>query len=67
MAFMEKPSAGKILLDDTVALTAVIEASQNLHSHTEYIIRVQRGVSPENSWQVNKCVLLGKYKQFRLK
>ncbi|KAJ8259881.1 hypothetical protein GJAV_G00174510 [Gymnothorax javanicus] len=52
MAFMEKPSAGKILLDDTVALTAVIEASQNLHSHTEYIIRVQRGVSPENSWQV---------------
>ncbi|XP_036386299.1 PX domain-containing protein kinase-like protein isoform X1 [Megalops cyprinoides] len=52
MAFMEKPSAGKILLDDTVALTAVIEASQSLHSHTEYIIRVQRGVSSENSWQV---------------
>uniref|UniRef100_A0A673AE09 PX domain containing serine/threonine kinase n=1 Tax=Sphaeramia orbicularis TaxID=375764 RepID=A0A673AE09_9TELE len=31
---------------------AVIEASQNLQSHTEYIIRVQRGVSVENSWQV---------------
>lgn len=34
MAFMEKPAAGKVLLDDTVPLTAVIEASQSLHSHT---------------------------------
>uniref|UniRef100_A0A669P098 PX domain containing serine/threonine kinase like n=1 Tax=Phasianus colchicus TaxID=9054 RepID=A0A669P098_PHACC len=51
MAFMEKPPAGKVLLDDTVPLTAQIEASQSLHSHTEYIIRVQRGVSAENSWQ----------------
>ncbi|XP_064422314.1 PX domain-containing protein kinase-like protein [Latimeria chalumnae] len=52
MAFMEKPPVGKVLLDDTVALTAVIEASQSLQSHTEYIIRVQRGVSSESSWQV---------------
>ncbi|XP_061474761.1 PX domain-containing protein kinase-like protein isoform X3 [Rhineura floridana] len=52
MAFMEKPPAGKVLLDDTVLLTAVIEASQSLHSHTEYIIRVQRGISMENSWQI---------------
>ncbi|XP_041945958.1 PX domain-containing protein kinase-like protein isoform X1 [Alosa sapidissima] len=52
MAFMEKPSPGEVLLDDTVTLTAVIEASQNLNSHTEYIIRVQRGVTTENSWQV---------------
>ncbi|XP_037240028.1 PX domain-containing protein kinase-like protein isoform X2 [Falco biarmicus] len=52
MAFMEKPPAGKVLLDDTVPLTAQIEASQSLHSHTEYIIRVQRGVSAENSWQI---------------
>uniref|UniRef100_A0A8C6X2G1 PX domain containing serine/threonine kinase like n=1 Tax=Naja naja TaxID=35670 RepID=A0A8C6X2G1_NAJNA len=52
MAFMEKPPAGKVLLDDTVPLTAVIEASQSLHSHTEYIIRVQRGISMENSWQI---------------
>uniref|UniRef100_A0AAR2IMV6 PX domain-containing protein kinase-like protein n=1 Tax=Pygocentrus nattereri TaxID=42514 RepID=A0AAR2IMV6_PYGNA len=34
MAFMEKPSAGKLLLDDTVPLTAVIETSQSLQSHT---------------------------------
>ncbi|XP_043934736.1 PX domain-containing protein kinase-like protein isoform X4 [Protopterus annectens] len=52
MAFMEKPTAGKILLDDTVPLTACIEASQSQQSHTEYIIRVQRGVSSENSWQI---------------
>lgn len=34
MAFMEKPPAGKVLLDDTVPLTAAIEASQTLQSHT---------------------------------
>ncbi|TSM44112.1 PX domain-containing protein kinase-like protein [Bagarius yarrelli] len=34
MALMEKPAAGKLLLDDTVPLTAVIETSQNLQSHT---------------------------------
>ncbi|XP_045079645.1 PX domain-containing protein kinase-like protein isoform X1 [Coregonus clupeaformis] len=54
MAFLEKQSPGRVLLDDTVALTALIEASQNLNSHTEYIIRVQRGVTTENSWQVIK-------------
>ncbi|XP_020824603.1 PX domain-containing protein kinase-like protein isoform X4 [Phascolarctos cinereus] len=52
MAFMEKPPAGKVLLDDTAPLSAGIEASQSLHSHTEYIIRVQRGISIENSWQI---------------
>ncbi|XP_055503543.1 PX domain-containing protein kinase-like protein isoform X1 [Leucoraja erinacea] len=52
MALMEKRSPGKVLLDDTVPLRCVIEASQNLQSHTEYIIRVQRGVSAENSWQI---------------
>ncbi|XP_057700875.1 PX domain-containing protein kinase-like protein isoform X2 [Corythoichthys intestinalis] len=53
MAFLAKPTPGRLpLLDDTVPLTASIEASQNLQSHTEYIIRVRRGVSSENSWQV---------------
>uniref|UniRef100_A0A3P8NW91 PX domain containing serine/threonine kinase n=1 Tax=Astatotilapia calliptera TaxID=8154 RepID=A0A3P8NW91_ASTCA len=51
MSFLEKPAPGSLLLDDTVPLTAMIEASQNLQSHTEYIIRVQRGVSLDNSWQ----------------
>nr|XP_020466790.1 PX domain-containing protein kinase-like protein isoform X2 [Monopterus albus] len=52
MSFLEKPVPGRLLLYDTDPLTAVIEASQNLQSHTEYIIRVQRGVSSDNSWQV---------------
>ncbi|XP_056303514.1 PX domain-containing protein kinase-like protein isoform X4 [Danio aesculapii] len=56
MAFMEQqqqPLSGrKPPLDDTVPLSAVIEASQSLQSHTEYIIRVQRGVSTDNSWTV---------------
>lgn len=39
MALMDKPAAGKLLLDDTVLLTAVIEASQNLQSHTVRGIR----------------------------
>ncbi|KAM9325795.1 PX domain-containing protein kinase-like protein isoform 3-T3 [Gastrophryne carolinensis] len=34
MAFMEKPPASKLFLDDTVPLSAVIEASQSLQSHT---------------------------------
>ncbi|XP_077428914.1 PX domain-containing protein kinase-like protein isoform X2 [Vanacampus margaritifer] len=52
MSFLAKPTPGRLLMDDTVPLTAAIEASQNIQSHTEYIIRVQRGVSSENSWQV---------------
>ncbi|XP_068598793.1 PX domain-containing protein kinase-like protein [Brachionichthys hirsutus] len=52
MSFRDTPSHGQPLLDDTVPLTAVIETSQNLQSHTEYIIRVQRGVAADNCWQV---------------
>lgn len=43
MAFLEKPSPGRVLLDDTVALTAVIEASQNLQSHT---VSGRPGINP---------------------
>ncbi|XP_017284756.1 PX domain-containing protein kinase-like protein isoform X2 [Kryptolebias marmoratus] len=53
MSFLEKPPVpGRQPPDETVPLTAVIEASQNLQSHTEYIIKVQRGVSSDNTWQV---------------
>uniref|UniRef100_A0A3Q3KRR2 Uncharacterized protein n=1 Tax=Monopterus albus TaxID=43700 RepID=A0A3Q3KRR2_MONAL len=34
MSFLEKPVPGRLLLYDTDPLTAVIEASQNLQSHT---------------------------------
>uniref|UniRef100_A0A3P8NVJ0 PX domain containing serine/threonine kinase n=1 Tax=Astatotilapia calliptera TaxID=8154 RepID=A0A3P8NVJ0_ASTCA len=39
MSFLEKPAPGSLLLDDTVPLTAMIEASQNLQSHTVSVIR----------------------------
>uniref|UniRef100_A0A8D3DAL5 PX domain containing serine/threonine kinase n=1 Tax=Scophthalmus maximus TaxID=52904 RepID=A0A8D3DAL5_SCOMX len=39
MSLREKPAPGRLLLDDTVPLTAVIEASQNLQSHTVSVIR----------------------------
>lgn len=35
---METLSSSKVLLDDTVPLTAVIEASQNVQSHTVSIL-----------------------------
>lgn len=38
MSFVEKPSPGRLLLDDTVPLTAVIETSQNLQSHTVSVL-----------------------------
>uniref|UniRef100_A0A4X2K138 PX domain containing serine/threonine kinase like n=1 Tax=Vombatus ursinus TaxID=29139 RepID=A0A4X2K138_VOMUR len=44
MAFMEKPPAGKVLLDDTAPLSAGIEASQSLHSHT-YVGSLISGLS----------------------
>lgn len=35
MSLLEKsPTPGRLLLDDTLPLTALIEASQNLQSHT---------------------------------
>uniref|UniRef100_A0A667XWD9 PX domain containing serine/threonine kinase n=1 Tax=Myripristis murdjan TaxID=586833 RepID=A0A667XWD9_9TELE len=40
MSFLDKPSPGRLLLDDTVPLSAVIEASQNLQSHTVSVRRV---------------------------
>uniref|UniRef100_I3IV85 PX domain containing serine/threonine kinase n=1 Tax=Oreochromis niloticus TaxID=8128 RepID=I3IV85_ORENI len=39
MSFLEKPAPGSLLLDDTVPLTAMIEASQSLQSHTVSVIR----------------------------
>uniref|UniRef100_A0A8D3C6Q7 PX domain containing serine/threonine kinase n=1 Tax=Scophthalmus maximus TaxID=52904 RepID=A0A8D3C6Q7_SCOMX len=38
MSLREKPAPGRLLLDDTVPLTAVIEASQNLQSHTVSVV-----------------------------
>lgn len=45
MTYMEKPSSSKVLLDDTVPLTAVIEASQNVQSHTVSVYWKETSVS----------------------
>ncbi|XP_070559804.1 PX domain-containing protein kinase-like protein isoform X2 [Ptychodera flava] len=54
MALFEKKKATKLMLDDTVPLTAVIEAAQNMETHIDYVIRVQRGPATENCWQINR-------------
>lgn len=47
---MEKPSSGKVLLDDTVTLTAVIEASQNAQSHTVSVGRKESFMCERPGW-----------------
>nr|XP_006822730.1 PREDICTED: PX domain-containing protein kinase-like protein-like [Saccoglossus kowalevskii] len=54
MALFEKKKSTKLMLDDTVPLTAVIEAAQNVETHIDYVIRVQRGPVPENCWQIHR-------------
>nr|XP_032825393.1 PX domain-containing protein kinase-like protein isoform X3 [Petromyzon marinus] len=54
MSLLEKRAPSKVLVDDTAPLACFIEAAHNVHTHTEYIVRVQRGPNPENSWQVKK-------------
>ncbi|XP_052894651.1 PX domain-containing protein kinase-like protein isoform X2 [Anopheles moucheti] len=56
----------KVTLDDTESCCCTIETAQNINGHTEYVLRVQRGPCPENSWRIlrryndfaslNKCL-----------
>ncbi|XP_035907002.1 PX domain-containing protein kinase-like protein isoform X2 [Anopheles stephensi] len=56
----------KVTLDDTETCCCTIETAQTIHGHTEYVLRVQRGPCPENSWRIlrryndfaslNKCL-----------
>ncbi|ELT89664.1 hypothetical protein CAPTEDRAFT_145165 [Capitella teleta] len=54
MAVFEHKTSNKVTLDDTVALTCIIESAINTKDHTQYILKVQRGPSPDNTWQVSK-------------
>lgn len=54
MAIFEKKVARKVLLDDTEALSCVIENYHNINGHTEYILRVQRGPFRDKSWHIYK-------------
>ncbi|XP_039263088.2 PX domain-containing protein kinase-like protein isoform X1 [Styela clava] len=42
------------VLDDTTPLYCIIQGSENVQSHTEFIVRVQRGELKENSWVIRK-------------
>ncbi|CAH2089344.1 unnamed protein product [Euphydryas editha] len=54
MAIFEKSLQTKIQIDDTERLECVLENSQNINNHTEYILRVQRGQNKENRWTVSR-------------
>ncbi|XP_028164734.1 PX domain-containing protein kinase-like protein [Ostrinia furnacalis] len=54
MAIFEKPSQTKSVVDDTEKLICTVENAQNINKHTEYILRVQRGPSKENTWHVSR-------------
>ncbi|XP_058834770.1 PX domain-containing protein kinase-like protein isoform X2 [Topomyia yanbarensis] len=66
MAIFERRLQQKVVLDDTEAIACTIETAQNIEGHTEYVLRVQRGPYPENSWRIlrryndfaslNKCL-----------
>ncbi|KAM3960364.1 PX domain-containing protein kinase-like protein [Aphomia sociella] len=52
MAIFEKKSQTKAIVDDTEKLVCVVENAQNINKHTEYVLRVQRGPSKENKWNI---------------
>ncbi|KAK3913827.1 PX domain-containing protein kinase-like protein [Frankliniella fusca] len=54
MAVFEKKVQLRSLLDDTDVLTCTVESTQNIHGHTEYNIKVQRGYHPEKFWHIKK-------------
>lgn len=66
MAIFERRLEQKVVLDDTEAIACHIETAQSIDGHTEYVLRVQRGPFPENSWRIlrryndfaslNKCL-----------
>ncbi|CAG5058196.1 unnamed protein product [Parnassius apollo] len=59
MAIFEKSFQTKTILDDTETLLCTLENAQNVDKHTEYVLRVQRGPSKENKWDV-----LRRYRHF---
>ncbi|KAL1129705.1 hypothetical protein AAG570_012649 [Ranatra chinensis] len=54
MSIFERIASRKVYLDDTQPLNCTIINSEITQGHTEYVIRVQRGPLPENSWFVYK-------------
>nr|CAB3265330.1 PX domain-containing protein kinase-like protein [Phallusia mammillata] len=46
----EKPP----VIDDTIPLTCVITGTETVQSHTEFILRIQRGPLKENTWEIRR-------------
>ncbi|XP_014243631.1 PX domain-containing protein kinase-like protein [Cimex lectularius] len=54
MSIFERKLINKVYLDDTVSISATIINAESVQGHTEYVIRVQRGLLPENSWHIQR-------------
>ncbi|XP_067632522.1 PX domain-containing protein kinase-like protein isoform X2 [Eurosta solidaginis] len=52
MAIFERPFGFSHKLDDTQSITCVIETAQEVKGHTEYLLRIQRGLIKENCWKI---------------
>ncbi|KAH8372970.1 hypothetical protein KR009_009168 [Drosophila setifemur] len=52
MAIFASRYERKLPIDDTHALSCEITTVEEVNGHTEYLLRVQRGHSRENSWNV---------------
>lgn len=54
MAVFEQKKHDKLSIDDTVSLSCVIESAQKDSDHMVYLLKVQYGPKPENSWTITK-------------
>ncbi|XP_054719939.1 PX domain-containing protein kinase-like protein [Uloborus diversus] len=54
MAVFDGGDRSKIIIDDTQSLNCIIEAAENVQGHTVYVMKVHRGHSSENSWQITR-------------
>lgn len=54
-AVMAVLDTGKIyVLDDSIPLYCMLQGTENVQSHTEFLMKVQRGEAKENSWIIRK-------------
>uniref|UniRef100_U5EPX8 PX domain-containing protein kinase-like protein n=1 Tax=Corethrella appendiculata TaxID=1370023 RepID=U5EPX8_9DIPT len=70
MAIFEQRNEKKLILDETQELKILIESTQKINGHIEYILKIQRGPFPDNTWrilrryndfdQLNKCLQISK-------
>lgn len=52
MAIFQQRFERKVTLDDTEPINCIIETSQKVNGHTEYVLKLQRGPIKENCWRL---------------